>query len=337
MGTDDHESDYEAKDPLEGLTEKEKAAVSRLKDLHVEHTQIESEFERELRELKKRYEDLYEPLYKKRAEFLGEGERLPEQGTTIPSFWLTAMKNHPMLSDMIEENDEPVLTYLQDIRSEWLDSGSAANGSSGSNKLGFSLIFQFRENPYFESTSLIKTYHMEMQPNEKDPALVNTEATEIEWKPGKDITKKVVTRKQKNKRTKQVRKLTETVSVPSFFNFFIKHDIPTEAELEQMNEDQVEELEVVMEADYEAGVILRDRLVPKAVVWYTGEAVDSELEDMDGDDDDGGDDEEQSEAEDEEEEEAEEGEEADAGARPKGRKKGGKHKKKADQAGCKQQ
>merc|ERR1712046_563547 len=147
---------------------------------------------------------------------------------------------------------------------------------------------------------------METQPNEKDPALVRTEATEIEWKPGRDITKKVVTRKQKNKRTKQIRKLTETVSVPSFFNFFTKRDIPSEEELENMTEEQVEELEVLMEADYEAGVILRDKVIPHAVLWFTGEAVDSDM-DMEDDDFEEDDEEDEEEEEDEDEDEFEDG------------------------------
>jgi len=325
MTTDTHDAD--GGDPLEHLTAKEKEAVQKLKDLHHEHAQIETEFEKELRELKRKYQELYSPLYAKRSEMLTMGEVPAENGTAVPQFWLQAMKNHPMLADMIEENDEAVLAYLQDVSADNMESGD-------SDKMGFSHTFTFAPNPYFEPLNLVKTYHMELQPNEKDPALVSTEATEIDWKPGKDITKKVVTRKQKNKRTKQVRKLTETVSVPSFFNFFTKHDIPSDAELEQMNEDQIEELEVVMEADYEAGVILKDRLIPKAVVWYTGEAVDSEIEDMDDrddrDDDDGDDDLE------EPEDEEEEGEDGEVEAKPKTRKRL-KHKKKADQQGCKQQ
>merc|ERR1719478_1054385 len=120
----------------------------------------------------------------------------------------------------------------------------------------------FAENPFFEPTVLTKTYHMENTDNDSEPVLSSTDATAIRWKPGRDITKKTVTRKQKNKRTKQIRKLTETVSVPSFFNFFSKHEIPTEEELTNMTEEQVEELEVVMEADYDAGVVLRDKLIP---------------------------------------------------------------------------
>ena len=43
----------------------------------------------------------------------------------------------------------------------------------------------------------------------------------------------------------------------------------------------MEELEVVIEADYEAGCIIRDKILPRAVDWYTGDVVDSDME-MDG-------------------------------------------------------
>merc|ERR1711959_587099 len=138
--------------------------------------------------------------------------------------------------------------------------------------------------------------------DEKTPSLVSTDSTEIRWKPGKDITKKTITRKQKNKRTKQIRKLTETVSVPSFFNFFSKKEIPTDEDLENMTEEHVEELEVLMEADYDAGVVLRDKVIPRALLYYTGEAVDS---DMELDDDDVDEEEDEDEEDDDEEEEEE--------------------------------
>merc|ERR1719265_721039 len=128
---------------------------------------------------------------------------------------------------------------------------------------------------------------MESAEDDSDATLVCTEATVIAWKPGMDITKKTVTRKQKNKRTKQIRKLTETVSVPSFFSFFMTHNIPTEEEMESMTEDRVEELEVLVENDYELGCIFRDKIVPNALLWYTGEMVasDEESDEEESDDD----------------------------------------------------
>ena len=38
--------------------------------------------------------------------------------------------------------------------------------------------------------------------------------------------------------------------MPSFFNFFTTRDIPSEEELENMTEEQVEELEVLLEAEW---------------------------------------------------------------------------------------
>ncbi len=52
---------------------------------------------------------------------------------------------------------------------------------------------------------------------------------------------------------------------------------------------QEQELSQLLELDYELGVLLKDRLVPHAVMWYTGEAVstqfDPEFEGGDDDDD----------------------------------------------------
>jgi len=68
----------------------------------------------------------------------------------------------------------------------------------------------------------------------------------------------------------------------------------------------VEELEVIVEADYQAGCIIREKIIPRAVLWYTGEEVDSddeedsddEFDDDDLDDDDHGDDDEDDDEED---------------------------------------
>merc|ERR1719482_2707382 len=87
-------------DVLERLTTGEREVVQRLRELHSHHAEIERQFESEQRELRRKYEARYEPLYSKRAAVLTEdSERLPDHGTTIPNFWLTAMKTHPMLAD----------------------------------------------------------------------------------------------------------------------------------------------------------------------------------------------------------------------------------------------
>ena len=44
--------------------------------------------------------------------------------------------------------------------------------------------------------------------------------TEIKWKEGKNLTKKSVTKKQKNKKTGKSRTVTKEVDCESFFSFF---------------------------------------------------------------------------------------------------------------------
>jgi hypothetical protein len=67
----------------------------------------------------------------------------------IPEFWLTALKNHLGISDLITERDEAVLKHLTDVRVEYLDG-----------KSGFKLIFDFGPGAqeYFSNSQLEKTY-----------------------------------------------------------------------------------------------------------------------------------------------------------------------------------
>jgi nucleosome assembly protein 1-like 1 len=262
-----------------------------LRKLQDQHDVLEREFNAERLALVQKYRALKAPVYEKRANVLaGSG------GTSIPSFWVKAMKNHCQIREAVEAIDEPVLAYLQDITFGLADLQDESKG--------FSLTFKFMENPYFEQNELVKTYWMETSEEQflgQDATLMCTEATQITWKPGMDITKKTVTRKQKNKRTKQIRKLTETVSVPSFFSFFMTHNIPTEEEMEAMTEDRVEELEVLVENDYELGCIFRDKIIPNALLWYTGEMVASD-EDSDEEESDDDEIEDETDVEDEDEE-----------------------------------
>jgi len=314
------------------LTEVQKENLEALKKLDDERQEIQKKFDEELALLKAKYQKQYEPLYQSRLNTLmkkdGAADSEPVYGTPgLPNFWLRAIGNHRQIADMIEPQDLPVLAYLEDIAAEYLEENA---------RRSFRLIFRFSENPYFDPTTLVKTYHVEAEGS--SDVLASTESTEILWKPGKDVTKKNVTKKQKNKRTKAVRKITETVDCPSFFNFFKSHEIPNEEQLDKMEEEAVEELEVMVEADYQAGVILRDKIIPNAVRWYTGESEDSDGdydefdedgEAMEDDDDDEGEDEDD----DEEDEKPKRG--GKAGSPKKGGKGAGSGEGKKEE--CKQQ
>ncbi|CAK51472.1 nucleosome assembly protein 19075338, putative [Eimeria tenella] len=134
---------------------------------------------------------------------------------------------------------------------------------------------------------------MGVGPGGRGAELLRSSSSKIEWAPERNVTKKVIIRKQRNKKTKETRTVTETVETNSFFNLFVDHEIPPDHKLELMDEKeglalgfgvsaQVEELQLVVEADYDIGIRIRDKIIPRAVDWFLGQVDDdSDFEDYD--------------------------------------------------------
>merc|ERR1712072_1605204 len=101
---------------------------------------------------------------------------------------------------------------------------------------------------------------------------------------------KTVKKKQKHKSKGNVRTITKQVKNDSFFNFFDPPPLPEDPEAEVDAETQE-----LLTADFEIGHYIRERIIPRAVLFFTGEALeeDSDFEeeesDMDEDDDEGSD------------------------------------------------
>merc|ERR1712146_200670 len=83
-----------------------------------------------------------------------------EQNTGTPAlkgFWATCLRNLtsvPNVAEMIiEEHDDPILDYLTDIKSSYLDAQTSFDK-------GFRLHFCFAENPYFAHKELVKEYQL---------------------------------------------------------------------------------------------------------------------------------------------------------------------------------
>ena len=118
-------------------------------------------------------------------------EEVAQAPKGIPEFWLTALKNHLGLSELITERDEEALKFLVDIRLEY-----------PSDKPGFTLIFEFAEGAkaFFGNTKLTKTYYYQDEVGyEGDFVYDHAVGTPIEWVEGKDLTVRVETKKQRNK------------------------------------------------------------------------------------------------------------------------------------------
>lgn len=87
--------------------------------------------------------------------------------------------------------------------------------------------------------------------------------------------------------TKQTRVVKVTVPTESFFNFFSPPKPPQEDD-----DDVASDIEERLELDYQLGEDIKEKLIPRAIDWFTGEALQyEELEDnfegeFEGDDED---------------------------------------------------
>lgn len=280
------------------LPEPVQQRVESLRGLQKQHDDLEEEYRKEREALEAKYTQLYAPLYFERAGVIAgtSGPEAAKEPKGVPKFWLTALLNLPIIAQQVTEKDVPVLEYLRDISSSNLEG-----------RKGFKLTFAFAENPYFENLVLEKSYLMA---DDEDPILEKIEGTDITWKTGKNITVKVMKQKSKKAGGKP---LIKTEPCESFFNFFSPPEMPEDED--DLSMEEAEELQAEMEDDYDLGTMIRDRIIPNALNWFTGEAVG--LEDLEGDDDEDDEEEDDDEDDDEDDEDEDEDDEGAATSKPK--------------------
>ncbi|KAG8947408.1 hypothetical protein FRC04_010728 [Tulasnella sp. 424] len=274
--------------------------VEGLKGVHVEFTKLETKYRKELYELNRKYSELYNPIYNRRAAIvaghaepteedisvgfsktreedpeaeplhMGEaGADADEDIKGVPKFWVAALKNHMDIAELITERDEEALAYLKDIRLEYLPSATP----------GYKLSFYFAPNEFFTNDVLTKTYIYEDEVDfAGDYVYSSAEGTTINWNEEKDLTKTYEVRKQRNKNTNRTRIIKRAEPTPSFFDFFSP---PAPLSIEQieshgMTEEQLEEHENRLELDYQVGEDLKDKIIPRAIDFFTGKVLEYE-------------------------------------------------------------
>lgn len=290
-----------------GLPYKVRRRVKALKKLQLDATELEAKFYEEVYALERKFHELHSPLYVQRAAVTDgkheptdqeaafaladtdseDEERITEVNddgskkdvvadtSGIPSFWLTIFQTEELLVEIIGEDDEPLLEKLWDI-------GLAFD--QGDN-MGFTLSFHFHPNEYFTDSVLTKHYAMKCKPEKDDPfgfegpEIFKCDGCKINWKDGKNVTVKQIKKKVKKGKDKG-KTVTKEVKADSFFNFFSPPAVPDdpEAELE-------EEVEMNLQQDFQIGHFLRERVVPRAVLFYTGEEQEDEEEDFEDEED----------------------------------------------------
>jgi len=252
-----------------------------------------------------------------------DDEYKPSTKNGIPDFWLTALNNCEMSSGWIQEHDEPLLKCITDITCK-IDSDNSkdvllpppaysetaneipAAGTGDAAQMdtlattsiptGFTLSFEFGPNEYISDTVLTKKYEFCTKPGADDEnpfeyegaCLKNAKGCAINWLSKEvQLTKKNVKKKQRNAKTGQTREILKQIDRDSFFSFFEK--VP-EVNLLNDDDETKEEMLLDMEYDCELGEYFKDKLIPNAVLFFTNEYLDPEVEsDEDDDDEDGSD------------------------------------------------
>ena len=304
---DGFDSEYERRinDPeyskkfVEALPLDVQQRVRVLQDLQQKKNEVHQEYLNDLLALQRKYESDFEPLLNQRRSII-EGNTEPTQEAIqagypqehaqrvsltlgertgakgIPDFWLKVLQQSPAIRMSISPRDEEVLTHLVDIRCK----ASEVNPSAG-----FTLFFEFTENPFFEEKILTKEYI-------KEPCVANgigewylsdIKGTKITWK-GDEVNTTIEStrKKQRSKKTKEIRYVTVYEPCGSFFTFFKAPKFPDSMKppsadagdkSAHSDEDEYgeEELEDLIDEDYEIGSVIKEKLILRAVDYFTGE------------------------------------------------------------------
>ncbi|XP_052590187.1 nucleosome assembly protein 1-like 2 [Peromyscus californicus insignis] len=191
----------------------------------------------------------------------GGEENNEEDPKGIPDFWLTVLKNVEALTPLIKKYDEPILKLLTDIKVKLSEPGEP---------LSFTLEFHFKPNEYFKNELLTKTYVLKSKLACYDPhpyrgtAIEYATGCDIDWNEGKNVTLRTIKKKQRHRVWGTVRTVTEDFPKDSFFNFFSPHGI----NLNGGDEND----------DFLLGHNLRTYIIPRSVLFFSGDALESQQE-----------------------------------------------------------
>ncbi|EHB09303.1 Nucleosome assembly protein 1-like 1 [Heterocephalus glaber] len=175
------------------------------------------------------------------------------------------------IESLPRERDEPILKPLKDIKVKFSDAGQP---------MSFILEFHFEPNEYFTNEVLTKTYRMRSEPDDSDPfsfdgpEIMGCTGCQIDWKKGKNVTLKTIKKKQKHKRCGTVCTVAKTISNDYFFNFFPPPEVPESGDLD-------DNAEAILAADFEIGHFLCEHVIPRSVLYFTGEAIEDDDDDYD--------------------------------------------------------
>ncbi|TQD77161.1 hypothetical protein C1H46_037297 [Malus baccata] len=170
------------------------------------YVRVDDEESDKILEIEQEYNEIRRPVYVKRNEII----------KAIPDFWLTSLMSHPVLCDILSEEDQKIFKYLKSV--DVVD-------FKDDKTLGYSITFNFNDNPYFEDTKLTKTFTF------IDGETTKITGTPIKRKEGMGLVKGVSDEKNGKKRPHVDERRIRDQHLLIYFNccsFFSLFDSPLE-------------------------------------------------------------------------------------------------------------
>ncbi|XP_034112782.1 nucleosome assembly protein 1-like 1 [Drosophila albomicans] len=233
------------------FTEDEKKIIGELKQLYLETINLDVKMQREIYNMEKQYEIKHNEIFEKRKKILDDFKKQNHGDSTrnenVSTFWLKVLK--ASYTEFIGKEDERILSYLSDIRTKHYNDDTVK----------FVIEFHFDKNDYFKNRVLTKTYILNCVPDADDPLsydgaeIVRCEGCNIDWK-------------QPHNRDKK--------DQPTFFDFFSPPNLPDDPE-----DPNFCDINAILQNDFELGFYLKERVIPKAVIFFTGEIADCQSSD----------------------------------------------------------
>ncbi|XP_030381632.1 nucleosome assembly protein 1-like 1 [Scaptodrosophila lebanonensis] len=255
-----------------------------LKNLQYKQIEVEAEFYNDLQQLELQFEKQFKALYDERskiinglikvpkttpnwiesgdkkigkqllerfdmesfAKILKKFNSVPKKCKGIPGFWSTVLRI--TIPEFIQKHDEPVLKKLTDISIHYDADRS------------FTIQFHFDKNSFFPNAILTKKYFQTVTVDEdypfyyEGPVIYKSEGSVIQWNANKNLTIKTIVKKKKKQITSIV------VRRASFFDFF-------------NSKEEFKHINSSLAVDFIIGDFFRTHIVPKAILFYTGELV----------------------------------------------------------------
>ena len=148
-----------------------------------------------------------------------------------------------MMMQTIREKDADTLQYLTNVEC-----------SETQEPITVTVKLTYRDNEYFTNKTLELMVRFK---DDQQDEVVETQGTLIDWKDGKDLSKKKIKKKQKNKKTGETRTIVKTVPADSFFNVFESKKAP-EGAADQDEDDEDEETAKLLDGLDEAMQVALD-------------------------------------------------------------------------------